>query len=85
VAKFAPSEVELMAEMEHRRWNAERWLAGWRYGTPSNKARRINENLVPWDDLPDSIKKYDRETVQDIPALVGLSKPPKKVVRVRAR
>jgi hypothetical protein len=83
VTQFTDREVELLAEVEHRRWNAERRLAGWRYGTPSDKAERINENIVRWDELHDSTKDYDRETVRDIPEMLRRAKPPKKVVRVR--
>jgi hypothetical protein len=74
-------EIALLAELEHRRWNAERWLAGWRYGTPSSKAKRTNEYLVPWNELDPSIQKYDREAVMSIPARLKLAKPPMKVVR----
>ena len=81
VAKFTEREIELLAELEHQRWNAERWLAGWRYATPSNKEKRINEYLVPWNELHDSIQKYDRESVMSIPARLKLAEPPMKVVR----
>lgn len=82
VKEFTRAEVELMAEMEHRRWNAERWLAGWRYGTPTDKPRRINANLVDWASLDHSIQEYDREAVRDIPELAALLDPPMKVVRL---
>ena len=85
VAKFTEAEIALLAELEHRRWNAERWLAGWRYGTPSDKPRRINANLVPWCDLDPSIQKYDREAVTSIPARLKLATPPMKVVRTIAQ
>jgi len=67
--------------MEHERWNTERWLADWHYGTPSDKARRISENLVSWEELHDSIRDYDRNAVELIPTLVAEMKPPMKVVR----
>ncbi len=81
VTKFAPAEIELLAPVEHRRWNVERWLAGWHYGTPSDKANRISENLVSWDELHDSIRDYDRKAVEMIPTLVAQTNPPMKVVR----
>jgi hypothetical protein len=84
VTHFSLDEIETLAEMEHARWNAERWLSGWRYGTPSNKKERINENLQPWDALHDSIKKYDREAVANIPMILGRAKPPLKVVRIKS-
>ena len=61
--------------------DAERWLAGWRYGTPSDKNKRINENLQPWDNLDDSIKKYDRDAIVEIPERLAMADPPLKVVR----
>lgn len=81
VRVFTPVEIELLAEMEHARWNAERLLSGWRYGTPSNKKERINENIRPWDELDDTIKEYDRQAVANIPAILESSTPPMKVVR----
>lgn len=68
---FTPAEIELLARVEHQRWRVERWLAGWRYGTPSDKARGISENLVDWEELDDSIKQYDRDMVMNIPAVAG--------------
>ena len=64
---FSAEEVEMLAELEHRRWNAGRWLSGWRYGKETDKARRIHNGLVPWKELTQAIKEYDRETVRKIP------------------
>jgi Trk K+ transport system NAD-binding subunit len=81
VTKFTASDVELLARQEHQRWNVERLLAGWRYGTPSNKDRRISENLAGWEELAESIRDYDRKAVEMIPTLLAQAKPPMKVVR----
>ena len=78
---FKAAEIELLAELEHTRWNAERRLAGWRYGAPGDKARRISEYLVPWADLDDSIRQYDREAIGEIPACLAAARPALKVVR----
>lgn len=80
VIKFTPAEIELLAPVEHRRWNVERWLAGWHYGTPSDKTNRISENLVSWDELHDSIRDYDRKAIELIPALLAQMKPQMKAV-----
>lgn len=63
-------EIELLAEMEHVRWVAERVLAGWTYSTKRNDPKRTNPNLRPWAELEDKIKKYDRDAVRAIPELV---------------
>jgi len=80
-AKFSPDEIETLARMEHQRWNAERWLAGWQYGQPSDKGRHISEHLVGWDQLTELIRDYDRKAVELIPTLVGQMRPAMKVVR----
>jgi voltage-gated potassium channel Kch len=69
---FTPDEVELLARMEHNRWCADRFLAGWQFGATADKPNKISPYLIPYDDLPDDIKQYDREVVLQIPELVGL-------------
>ncbi len=39
--------VELLVEMEHNRWMAERLVGGWRYG-PRSDVERTRESIVPW-------------------------------------
>jgi len=80
VTKFKSEDIELLAELEHIRWNAERWLAGWRYGPPGKKAERISPHLGPWNDLDPSIKKYDYDAITQIPERLGMAQPPLKVV-----
>jgi len=67
---FTPAEVELLAQMEHNRWNAERFLAGWVYGTTKSVEQKISPFLVSWSDLEEGIKDYDREVVIDIPKIL---------------
>lgn len=74
-------DVELLAPIEHRRWLAERWLAGWQHGTPSDKEQRRSEHLVPWDKLPDWMRRCAAEGVAAIPGLLAKASPPLKVVR----
>jgi voltage-gated potassium channel Kch len=71
VTAFADEEVELMAKMEHARFNAERFLAGWTIG-PKNIEEKRSPYLVPWEELPENIKEYDRDTVRKIPHRLGL-------------
>jgi hypothetical protein len=72
---FTNEEIETMAIMEHNRWNAERWLGGWRKG-PRDKGRMVTPHLVEWEELPEEVKKYDRDTVRSIPNLVKVSRRP---------
>lgn len=68
-----PGAVETLARMEHARWNAERFLAGWTLGD-KDVAKRRSPYLVAYDALPDAIKEYDRDTVRNIPRLVQTAK-----------
>ena len=69
--EFSPEEVALMAELEHGRWNAERLLAGWRHGSVRDTAGKISPYLVPWEELPESIRDYDRKAVCDLPRVLA--------------
>lgn len=75
------ADVQWLAELEHTRWCAERWLGNWTYGKPSDKTRRINENLVPWADLTEKSKSYDIEAIENIPKRLEKAIPPMIVVR----
>lgn len=71
VETFTPEEVELLAEMEHTRWCAERYFAGWQHGAVKDKLRKISTELVPWSELPEATREYDRAPVRKIPALLA--------------
>ena len=79
VTDFSAEEIEMLSQLEHRRWYAGRWLSGWRYGKETDKARRIHNCLVPWEELTEAIREYDRETVRKLPRWVEKAKL--KVVR----
>lgn len=66
---FTPAEVETLAAAEHERWNAERRAGGWTLG-PRDAATKTTPYLVPYADLPDDVKGYDREAVRAIPAVL---------------
>jgi ppGpp synthetase/RelA/SpoT-type nucleotidyltranferase len=68
---FSGREVERMAELEHGRWNVERLRDGWRYGKTRDDSRKIHNFLVPWAELPDHIKAYDRKAVRAFPATLA--------------
>ncbi len=67
---FTPDEIERMAELEHGRWNLERLREGWRFG-PRDDARRRHPCLVSWSELPDAIKKFDRDAVRHFPEILA--------------
>ncbi len=68
--ELASGQVELLARMEHSRWNADRWLAGWRPAREKDVERRLTPCLVPFDELPPKIADYDRQAVRQLPGLL---------------
>jgi hypothetical protein len=64
-------KIEQMAEMEHGRWNAERLKDGWRFGKPKDENKKIHPCIVPWTELPDDIKPFDRNAVKLFPAILA--------------
>lgn len=73
VASFTDDEVEYLAYMEHRRWCAERRAAGWTWGPAKDVEKRINPSLVPYDELSEGDKDYNRAHARDIPRLLALA------------
>lgn len=67
---FTDAEVETMAEMEHGRWIVERLREGWRYGSKRDPDRKISPYLVPWKDLAEEVKEWDRKAVRGFPEVL---------------
>jgi class 3 adenylate cyclase len=63
---------ELLAKNAHEHWAQMRLAQGWRYGPRSEQARKKNPNLIPYEDLPESEKEFDRQTaIETIKALLA--------------
>ncbi|MBN2576063.1 MAG: hypothetical protein JXP73_15985 [Deltaproteobacteria bacterium] len=71
VTKFTPSEIERMAELEHGRWVVERLANGWRLG-PRDDKRKLHLALVPWKELPEETRNYDRNAVRAFPEVLAV-------------
>ncbi len=69
--EFEPSEIEILAEQEHGRWNAERLKSGWVLAKQRNVAELRSPYLVGWDELPEEVREWDRDAVRSIPALLA--------------
>lgn len=65
-ALWTDDEIERLAELEHRRFLAERWLEGWRLG-PRDDRRRLRESMVPYESLSNDEKENDRNPSREIP------------------
>ena len=54
--------AEKLAENTHDVWARQRIAEGWTYGPVRDDARKETPCLVPYADLPESEKDYDRRT-----------------------
>jgi hypothetical protein len=53
--------MELLAENVHDLWAAQRIADGWKHGPQRDDAKKLHPCLVPYNQLPDSEKEYDRQ------------------------
>lgn len=62
--------VEEMARNVHEVWAANRLKDGWSYGPVRNDQLKHHPCLIPYDELPESEKEYDRATSQETLKLI---------------
>lgn len=54
--------VEALAENVHDTWAKGRLDEGWTYGSVRDDVKKHHPCLVPYNELPESEKEYDRNT-----------------------
>lgn len=54
--------TEAMARNVHEVWALGRVNEGWRYGEMRNDKLKTHPCLVPYEELPESEREYDRQT-----------------------
>ena len=54
--------VEQMAKNVHEVWAESRIEQGWSYGEERNDALKTHPCLIPYEELPEVEKAYDRDT-----------------------
>ena len=62
--------TEKIAENVHENWSLGRMKEGWVYGQTRNDTEKTHPCLVPYDQLPDSEKEYDRNTALETLKLI---------------
>ena len=62
--------TEEMARNVHEVWSQTRINDGWTYGPERNDAQKKHPCLVPYDELPEAEKEYDRNTSQETLKLI---------------
>ena len=56
---------EVLAENIHEVWAAGRIRDGWTYGDVRDDLKKQHPCLIPYEDLPESEKHYDRATAME--------------------
>jgi hypothetical protein len=65
--------TERLAENAHDIWARQRLQDGWKYGPTRDDAKKEHPCLVPYDQLPESEKEYDRKTAMEtLKAIIAL-------------
>ena len=64
------SLTELIASNVHDIWASGRLSEGWTYGTTKDVEQKTTPLLVPYDELPECEKEYDRKTALETIKLV---------------
>jgi len=68
---FPGDALERLAEIEHERWMHAKLANGWRYGLQTDKDKKLNQCLLPWNELPEEEKEKDRDLVRGIPKMLA--------------
>lgn len=61
---------ELLAKNTHEVWSANRIGDGWSYGERRDDEKKLHPCLVPYEELPESEKEYDRSTSSETLKLI---------------
>ena len=54
--------IEKMAKNVHEVWAESRLAQGWTYGNKRDDEKKTHPCLVPYEELPEEEKEYDRNT-----------------------
>lgn len=57
--------MELIAENVHDTWAVGRIAQGWTYGDARDDDKKKTPCLIPYSELPESEKEYDRKTATE--------------------
>lgn len=71
---FTKELTELLAEVEHRRWYAHMILCGWIQGEKRDEDNKTHPDLIPYHQLEEKVKTYDKDVIKTIPALLKMFK-----------
>ncbi len=56
--------IESLAKNIHENWAEQRMQEGWRYGPKRDDEKKEHPGIVPYEELSESEKEYDRNTAK---------------------
>jgi hypothetical protein len=64
----------VLAETEHNRWNADKLLAGYKYGETENKdgPEKTHDCLIRFDELKPDVMAYDENHIRELHIIISL-------------
>jgi hypothetical protein len=62
--------VEMIAKNVHEVWAQNRLNEGWVYGNERSDTLKTHPCLIPYDELPEIEKEYDRDTAMETLRLI---------------
>lgn len=61
---------EFLAKNTHEVWAQQRMAEGWTYGEKRDNDRKTHPDLIPYEELPESEKEYDRSSSMETIKLI---------------
>ncbi|MTK53107.1 RyR domain-containing protein [Paludibacter sp.] len=58
--------LEIIAHNVHNQWMAGRLADGWKYGSERNDEKKEHPSLIPYEELSEDEKEYDRQTTRSV-------------------
>lgn len=66
ITELPENELERLAAEEHEQWCSERISDGWTFGETKNVEKKISPDLIPYHELTEEKKQYDRDAVSNL-------------------
>ena len=60
------AQTEVLAKNTHEIWAQRRLADGWKYGPERHDERKEHPCLVPYEELPEYEKAYDRKVAMEV-------------------